>query len=102
MYWNDKFDSALKPGHFVKTQLVIKDFTTPGFLNMDGDVIFQDGGVQKKALERASLRSSHALDQVHDGYSLFFLGLHRIFHCISHWPSVSFYELCIDAGSRSH
>ena len=62
MYWNDKFGSALKPGHFVKTQLVIKDFTTPGFLNMDGDVIFQDGGFQMKALERASLRRSHALD----------------------------------------
>ena len=60
MYWNDRFGSALKPGRFVKTQLVIKDFTTPGFLNTDGDVIFQDGGSWKKALERASLRRSHA------------------------------------------
>jgi len=38
-------------GYFVKTQLVSKDFTTPGFLNTDGDVIFQDGGSWKKALE---------------------------------------------------
>ena len=30
-------------GHMVKTQLLIKDFATPGFLNTDGDVIFQDG-----------------------------------------------------------
>ena len=71
MYWNNKLGSGLKPGHFVKTQFVIKDSTAPGFLNMDGDVIFQDGGSQKKALERASLRRPHALDQVHDGYSSF-------------------------------
>ena len=56
----------------MNAQLVIKDFTKPGFLSADGYVIFQYGGSWKKAVERARSRGPHALDQVHHGYYPFF------------------------------